>query len=111
VNSRGETLNILDPGRRWSKLPWRTLEIRQKAPPDHATVELLARPLVWLVHRDPVPPLDEIRKILVLEQGHLGDVSADAISAKPATPVSQRAHSSFGPPGLKNLLEVQNSGE
>ena len=72
-------------------------------------LELLMRPLVWLLRTEPAPPLDQVQRILVLEQGHLGDIVQ-------LTPFLQNLRRRFpnahiavlGRPGLKNLLEVQN---
>jgi heptosyltransferase-2 len=72
-------------------------------------LELLMRPLVWLLSTEPAPPLDQVQRILVLEQGHLGDIVQ-------LTPFLQNLRRRFpkahiavlGRPGLKKLLEVQN---
>jgi len=72
-------------------------------------LERLLRPLVWLLRTDSAPHLDQIRKILVMEQGHLGDVILLTPFLHSIRRQWPNAHIALlGRPNLKNLLEVQN---
>lgn len=71
-------------------------------------LEILLRPVAWLLRTPAAPPLEQFRKILVLEQGHLGDVVL-------LTPFLQELRARFpdahiallGRPGLRALLAAQ----
>ena len=110
MNSRGTTLN----GRKSREaLEQAALAVHWKYGKAHRLImrliEAMMRPLIWLLRPDPEPLVDGVQKILVLEQGHLGDVVQ-------LTPFLQNLRREFpsahiailGRPGLKKLVEIQN---
>ena len=110
MNSRATTLNNIESR---AALERAALAVHWRYGKSHRLImrglEVLMRPLLWLLRTEPAPPLDQVQKILVLEQGHLGDVVQ-------LTPFLQNLRRRFpnahiavlGRPVLKNLLEVQN---
>ena len=72
-------------------------------------VDFLLGPLVRLFPTKPLPDLSQVKKILVLEQGHLGDVVYLAPFLQNLRRRFPSAHIAvLGRPGLKELLKVQN---
>jgi ADP-heptose:LPS heptosyltransferase len=110
VNSCAETLNRIESR---AALEQAALAVHTNYGFGHRVVigmvELLLGPLVRVFPTKVLSELSQVQKILVLEQGHLGDVVQ-------LTPFLQNLRRRFpnahitvlGRPGLKNLLEVQN---
>src|SRR5579862_3718672 len=71
-------------------------------------LELLLAPFAWGLRVSPLPDLNQVQKIVVLEQGHLGDVILLTPFLQALRARYPRAHLALlGRPGLKDLLEVQ----
>ncbi len=72
-------------------------------------LEILLRPLPWLLQTRAARPIDEVRKILVVEQGRLGDVVLLGPFLQKLRNRFPHAHIALlGRPGLEDLLAAQN---